>query len=970
MNTPQTPPVRQPLRLTLLLPLVLLTALLGIAGGWKVHQSIQQALQARIQAEAALLLSAVNLAAETVLDTAHLQRQVAAIGSEGDVRLIVVAAGASPRVVASTRLDWLGLPVDALPERVYAARLQQVIETHQVYREPLDPAAPLDMARPLELNNPAMGDGLLEGGAVLVELDAGEVQQALRQANVYLAAWLAVLIVGVALLTYFLVTRRVLRPALHVADTLQRHAAGDHAARTNLRGDDEIGRLAEALDALFDAEQAARQALDASHAALQESERYNRMLFESSPIGLALCREDGSLVDVNPAYARILGRSVSETLGMSYWDVTPPEYAEQEAAQLARLQREGHYGPYEKEYLHRDGHRVPVRLSGLKVEKGGERYILSSVEDITESRRAEAALRTSQAELEARNAMLLTLRDVADRVYRSLDLQTVAEEAVDAMMRYTGSPSVAFFRLDEEAECLQVVHHRGFSEETVARSSRLPLQGSLSGLAIARREVIFSADLHQDERVEPVVRKALLKEGFAAMASVPLFFGERVEGVINLIFKAPRTSDAVERDTLLAMGKSIGLALANALHLAQLEAEIRERQRAEQALEAEQEFLHALLDNIQDGIVACDAEGHLMLFNRAMAAMHGLPEASLPRHDWGQSDLYAVDGKTPLPPEDSPLQRAFRGEYVRGMELVVVPRDGEARTLLASGQAIYAAQGEKLGAVVSLHDITEQRRAEAEIRSLNEQLEERVKERTAELEASNQELEAFSYSVSHDLRAPLRGIAGWSTVLEEDYAEQLDATALGHLARIRAQTLFMGELIDDLLILSRVTRSPMQRQTLELSALVQAEAEALQQQEPTREVEWHIQPGLSAYGDPTLLRSLLQNLLGNAWKFTRQRRPAQIAFGRQETAEGAAYFVRDNGAGFDMAYAGDLFTPFKRLHAVTEFPGTGVGLATSQRIVQRHGGRLWAEAVPDAGATFYFTLDGRPDGGPAAGPTP
>lgn len=945
------------LRTTLLLPLIFLTALVGLAGGWKVYLTFQQALEARIQAEAELLINAVNLAAETVFDPVYLQRQVAAIGGERDVKLILVAAGRTSRIIASTRLAWLGLTLDELPDAEDAERLRRTIASRQGWSEPLGRQSEIRVVRPLALSNPGITDGRLDHGAVLVELDTSPALHAIRQATGYLATWLAVLIAGIALLTFSLVTRRVLRPAQIIAGTLRRHAAGDRQARTQLPSGDEIGNLAQAMDSMFDTQEVATRELDASHAALRESEQYNRMLFENSPIGLALCRMDGVLIDINAAYAKILGRSKAETLRLSYWDVTPREYAEQEAKQLAQLEREGRYGPYEKEYLHRDGHRVPVRLAGLIVEKGGERFILSSVEDITEHQRAEAALLQSQVELKQRNGILLALNSVADRVYGSLDLQTVAEEAVDAIMQYTGSPSVAFFRLEEGEDGLLLIHCRGFSEEAVAKAARLPLTGSLSGITIAQRQVIISSDLAHDERIEPVVQQALLRQGFKSTASVPLLFGDDVVGVINLIFKQYRAFDDVERETLLAMGKTIGLAVANAIHVSQVEAEVAERQRAEQALEAEREFLRALLDNIQDGIVACDAEGTLTLFNRATQVMHGLPVESLPVERWSQHyDLFMADGKTPMRTEDIPLFRAFQGEPVQDVEMVIAPKVGRPHILLASGRAFYDAQGTKIGAVVSMHDITERRRAEQEIRALNEGLEERVRERTAELEASNQELETFSYSVSHDLRAPLRGIAGWSTVLAEDYADCLDRTALGYLARIRAQTLYMGELIDDLLTLSRVTRKIMQRETVNLSALVHKEAEALQQEEPERAVEWHIQADLNAYGDATLLRSLLQNLIGNAWKFTRRRRPARIEFGSLEQAGQRVFYVRDNGAGFNMDYADDLFVPFKRLHAVAEFPGTGVGLATTQRIVKRHGGRIWAEAAVDAGATFYFTL--------------
>ena len=248
--------------------------------------------------------------------------------------------------------------------------------------------------------------------------------------------------------------------------------------------------------------------------------------------------------------------------------------------------------------------------------------------------------------------------------------------------------------------------------------------------------------------------------------------------------------------------------------------------------------------------------------------------------------------------------------------------------------------------------------AEAELALSNQALQ----QRSHQLDAANQELQAFAYSVSHDLRAPLRGIDGWSLALAEDYGHQLDATARGYLQTIRGETQRMGRLIEDMLVLSRVIRSDVRSEPVDLTALAQAVAGRLQQEMPGRRFEFEIQPGLAATGDARLLEIALSNLFGNAAKFTAGRDTARIAFGAEARTDGAApggkvaYFVRDNGAGFDMAHAGRLFGPFQRLHTASEFPGTGIGLATVQRIVHRHRGRIWAAAKVDQGATFHFTL--------------
>jgi signal transduction histidine kinase len=238
-----------------------------------------------------------------------------------------------------------------------------------------------------------------------------------------------------------------------------------------------------------------------------------------------------------------------------------------------------------------------------------------------------------------------------------------------------------------------------------------------------------------------------------------------------------------------------------------------------------------------------------------------------------------------------------------------------------------------------------------------ERLNDEITRNATQIEAANKELEAFSYSVSHDLRAPLRAIDGFSQVLLEDYADRLDDQARDYLNRVRSATQRMGHLIDDMLTLSRVTRAEMRRGIVDLSMLAADVLAELQKSEPERKVDWRIESGLIAEGDAPLLRVALVNLLGNAWKFTGKTANAKIEFGAMRNADGATeFFVRDNGAGFDMAYADKLFGAFQRLHLASEFPGTGIGLATVQRIIHRHGGRVWAEGAVGKGATFYFSL--------------
>jgi PAS domain S-box-containing protein len=298
------------------------------------------------------------------------------------------------------------------------------------------------------------------------------------------------------------------------------------------------------------------------------------------------------------------------------------------------------------------------------------------------------------------------------------------------------------------------------------------------------------------------------------------------------------------------------------------------------------------------------------------------------------------------------IQEAIASHGAYDMEVHIVRPSGEERALILGGRVDVNEAGKPTRVWGICLDITERKRAEQEVRQLNATLEKRVAERTRQVEAANRELEAFSYSVSHDLRAPLRAIDGFSRILHDEHADQLDAVGREYMCRMRAASQRMGQLIDDMLELSRLTRGALRQDEVDLSAIARAIVDELQAQEPTRAVEVSIAPGLVVEGDARLLRVALENLLNNAWKFTSQHPQAHIAFGR----EGDTFYVRDDGAGFDMAHASGLFKPFSRLHAPAEFEGTGVGLATVQRVVHRHGGRIWAQAAVERGATFYFTL--------------
>jgi len=646
--------------------------------------------------------------------------------------------------------------------------------------------------------------------------------------------------------------------------------------------DDELDQVSAAINRM-------QENLSHSVKKLQDSELYNRTLFEQSPIGLVLCRMNGDLVDINPAFAGIIGRSIEETKQLSYWDITPKFYAEAEETQLDSLTTTQRYGPYEKEYIHKDGHLIPVRLSGMILDQKGEQFIWSSVEDISEGKLAQEKLRSSEEKF---------------RIFSQISPVGVFVSDVEGNTTYWND------RICE-----------------------------ITGMSTEEGKGVGWADgIHPDDRdrvFNEWYRSTEARENFKS----EFRFVDQNGKITWTIGQATPMKNA--NDELLGFVGSI--------------TDITDQKQIEEELKEKNRFISQIIESSALSTWISDEKGTVIRANPACLEFFGATEREVV-DKYNLFDDRVIEEAGFMPD----IRRVFEEGEVANIVLDydfsevdnVDVKSATHKIVNSILTPIVNRDGEVTNVICQSIDLTDIKRAEEELKQHRDQLEETVKERT-------KELEGFSYSISHDLRAPLRHISGFVGLLNNREKEHLDDTSSRYLAKIAESAGRMGRLIDDLLAFSRTEREEVHRGRVDSNEVVKDVLDELTPMMEGRNIAWIVADLPVVDADRGLLLQIWQNLIDNAIKFTGRCDVARIEIGvlAEETGTGeTVFFVRDDGVGFAPQYADKVFGVFQRLHRDDQFEGTGIGLATVHRIVERHGGRIWAEGEKDRGATFFFTL--------------
>jgi PAS domain S-box-containing protein len=658
--------------------------------------------------------------------------------------------------------------------------------------------------------------------------------------------------------------------------------------------------------------------LGQAYESLQESENRFRTLFDSANDAILLQRlEDGAILDVNGKFEELYGYGRAEALSLKTTDISLGKHPYSQRAALQWIRRTQSQGPQVFEWQARDrsGRVFWVEVSTRIVEINGQERLLTAVRDIHERKRVEQ------------------LQVAVYRIFQSAQASQTLFELFSLVHGILGHllPAKNFLVAIYNPLTDLVTYPYHFDEQDTWPSVHKPDDGLITQVLHSGQPMLVTREMTQG------MESGHLEEGqkaFVDWLGVPLQTARGVLGIVAIKNYNPKKRiTEQDKETFALVATQIALAV--------------ERKRAEDALRESEARWRTLMENTPQLIFTINRSGEILFVNRTL---HGLERGQV----LGKSVFPYIFGGDDARKHEL-LMRVFREREPASFEMSLEGANGQLLWFSCNISPVVD-EGHVDVAIFNATDITDRKTAEYEIQKLNEALEQRVRERTSELEAANKELEAFSYSISHDLRAPLRAIDGFGRILWETLGNQVPEETLRYLVVIRENAQQMGRLIDDLLAFSRLGRQAVSTSIVTPGLLIEQVLETLEPEHNGRNIDLDIAELPLCQGDPVLLKQVWMNLLTNALKFTRGKDPARIEIDARESGDETIYFVKDNGAGFDMRYADKLFGVFQRLHRAEEFEGTGVGLAIVQRIIRRHGGRVWAEGEPGKGAAFYFTI--------------